>query len=217
MCLGVGALGLFAVAKAAGQSLVVPRRDWKMLAVVAALNITGWHLLSALGISLIPASRASILAYTMPLWAALMAAPFLGERLTVFRVAGLALGMTGMAVLIGAELATVRAAPWGALSMIAAAVLWGAGTVAYKPHRWSTGTAALTGWQMAVGGVPVFIGFLLFGHAPESAALNWQAWAGLIYSATIPMVFCHWAWFRLVVLLLPGPFERRKSNAATRS
>ena len=110
MCLGVGALGLFAVAKAAGQSLVVPRRGWKVLAVVAALNITGWHLLSALG-------------------------------------------MTGMAVLIGAELATVRAAPWGALSMIAAAVLWGAGTVAYKPHRWSTGTAALAGRAAAAGTV----------------------------------------------------------------
>lgn len=147
------------------------------------------------------AGRAAILAYTMPLWAALFAWAYLGERLTAIRICGLALGLAGMALLIGAELAVVQAAPLGALGMLGAAVSWGAGTVAYKSHRWSTGTAALTGWQMAVGGVPVLIGFFFLGHIPDPVEVPWSAWIGLAYSATIPMVLCHWAWFRLVELL----------------
>jgi drug/metabolite transporter (DMT)-like permease len=148
-----------------------------------------------------PAGRAAILAYTMPLWATVMSWMFLGERLTLLRAAGLALGLTGMALLIGDEFVKLSAAPWGALLIVAAAVFWAGGTVALKSHRWSMGTAALTGWQMALGGVPVVLGAVAFGRLPEPAGVTPVQWIALAYSATIPMVLCHWAWNRLVGLV----------------
>jgi drug/metabolite transporter (DMT)-like permease len=201
VCLGVGAAGLFALALAGGQRLTVPRRDRRMLGWTSLLSITGWHICTAFGIGMMPAGRAAILAYTMPLWATVMAWAFLDERLTLLRLAGLALGLAGMALLIGDEFAKLSAAPWGALLIVAAAVFWAGGTVALKSHRWSMGTAALTGWQMALGGVPVVLGAVAFGRLPEPADVAPVQWIALAYSATIPMVLCHWAWNRLVGLV----------------
>ena len=204
ICLSAGAAGLFAIARIAGQNLAAPRRDWPMLVLLSFLNITCWHLLSAYGISLMAAGKASILAYTMPLWAVVFAWIILGERMTATRVAGLALGMAGMAVLIGDEWSRVQSAPAGALCIVGAAICWGLGTSVLKRRRWGMGAVVLTGWQMVIGGIPVLAGFFLFGDPPDFTRLTGTAWTATAYAATIPMVFCHYAWTRLVALVPAG-------------
>ena len=49
------------------------------LIFAAALNITLWHVLSALGIRMMGSGQASIIAYTMPLWASMLSMIFIGE------------------------------------------------------------------------------------------------------------------------------------------
>jgi len=204
VCLSAGALGLFAIAAIGGQRLAAPRGDRGMLVLLSLLNITGWHLFSAFGISLMEPGKASILAYTMPLWAVVFAWLFLGERMTAGRLLGLALGMAGMAVLIGEEWARVQRAPWGALCIVGAAVCWGLGTAVLKGRRWGMGAVVLTGWQMVIGGIPVLLGFFALGHPPSPGQISGTAWIALAYAATVPMVFCHYAWTRLVGLVPAG-------------
>src|SRR5262249_35041648 len=43
ICLSVGGFGLFAIARAAGLSLRVPRAERMPLAIASLGNITGWH------------------------------------------------------------------------------------------------------------------------------------------------------------------------------
>ncbi len=209
-CLGIGAIGLFAIAAARGQKLVPARAERRPLVLVSLLNITGWHLFSAFGLALMGAGRASILAYTMPLWAMLAARMILGEKLTGTRVLGLMLGFGGMLVLFGAEIETPNVAewggavPWGALCMLGAAVSWGVGTGFMKAHPWRMTATVLTGWQMVIGGVPVLAGFFLVGRPPAASAISTTAWLALAYATTIPMVFCHYAWTRLVGLVPAG-------------
>jgi drug/metabolite transporter (DMT)-like permease len=204
VCLAVGGAGLFGIALGAGQRVAAPRRDWPMLVALSLLNITGWHLFSAFGISLMAAGRATILAYTMPLWAVLFARFFLGERLTGTRLFGLLLGLGGMAVLFGDELARLGTAPWGALCILAAALCWALGTIVLKARAWGMSATVLTGWPMVIGGIPVLIGALFLGDAPDPTKVSLQAWLALAYAATVPMVFCHYAWTRLVGLLPAG-------------
>ena len=63
---------------------------------MAALSVTGWHLLSAFSLVHMGGGRGAIVAYTMPVWAALFGAWYLGERLDRRRLAALALGMLGI-------------------------------------------------------------------------------------------------------------------------
>ena len=82
--------------------------------------------------------------------------------------------------------------------MLAAAMSWAAGPVASKRVRWTTPTAALTGWLMVVGGVPVALGALWLDGGFDPAGVSWAAWLCAFYAACLPMLFCQWAWFKVV-------------------
>ena len=66
-------LGLLAIAKASGESVRIPRAMWPMVGLLALVNITGWNGLVLFGVQQLPAGRSAILAYTMPVWATLVA------------------------------------------------------------------------------------------------------------------------------------------------
>jgi drug/metabolite transporter (DMT)-like permease len=90
----------------------------------SAFNTTVWHLCSAYGLMLMASGRAAIIAFTMPLWATLLAVPLLGERITRAKAAGLALGLAGLSCLLVGEASAIGAAPLGGLLMLGAAVAW---------------------------------------------------------------------------------------------
>jgi drug/metabolite transporter (DMT)-like permease len=145
--------------------------------------------------------RSAIVAYTMPLWATLLSAAFLGERITAAKVLGLALGLGGLVFLIERESAALEHAPLGALLMLGAALAWAIGSVLIKRHHWSMSSFALTGWLLAVGGAPIVIGAGMVegfvwnrpGVAPSAIGI-----LGFVYSATVAMLFCHWGWIVLL-------------------
>jgi drug/metabolite transporter (DMT)-like permease len=198
ICLVAGSVGLFAIAAAARLPLRIPRQDLKPLLIAALGNITCWHLFSALGVTMMAPGRASILAFTMPLWAAPIAALWLNEKIDRLRLIGLGVGMAGLAVLVLPDWENLRAAPWGPIFMLLAAISWAFGTVALKTHRYSMPTTSLVAWQMLLGGLPIFIGAALFDGSFDPAAVSALGWGAVAYAALIPMIFCHWAWFRIV-------------------
>ncbi len=198
ICLIAAGTGLLAIARAGGLPVAVPRREVGPLLFCALFNIVGWHLFSAYGVSLMAAGRAAIIAFTMPLWAVLLGWPVLGERPTARRWAGLGLGLAGLAVLVGPDLRSAQAAPLGALFMLGAALCWATGTVAVKRFAWSSPTTVLVGWQLLVGAFAVLPGALFFEEAPSLASLSPRAIAAFAYVVALPMLFCHWAYFKLV-------------------
>ena len=91
----IGAALLAVLALVRGQSLKVERHLWPRLALLALLNVTGWMVLMGLALLWLPASEAALIAYTMPVWASLLAWPVLGERPTLLRTVGLAMAFAG--------------------------------------------------------------------------------------------------------------------------
>src|SRR5262245_16571287 len=94
--LSTGGLLLLGLAKASGRSLQVTARQWPALMLAGLLNVTAFNVLTAVAQTLMPTSRAVILAYTMPLWTALLARLCLGERLPPRRQLALGLGAAGL-------------------------------------------------------------------------------------------------------------------------
>jgi drug/metabolite transporter (DMT)-like permease len=200
ICLICGGAGLLALAWASGQRLRVPRNELRPLLICAVFNVVGWHIFSGYGVSLMPAGRASIIAFTMPLWAALLGSLVLGDRLTLRRLLGLAVGLSGLAVLIGPDLRAAQAAPFGAFFMLGAALSWAAGTISVKHFAWSLSTAVLAGWQLIAGFVVVFPVALLLETPPEWTGLSTGALISLAYVIALPMLFCQWAYIKVVRL-----------------
>lgn len=204
-CLTFGALTTLFLARVYGARLRVPRKEILPLIICACFNMVGWQLLTAYGLTLMDAGRASIIAFTMPLWASLLSILLLNERLTATRVAGLVLGLSGLAALLMPEMRAILAAPYGVLAILSAAMSWALGTVLTKRFSWSVSAATLSGWQLLTAALVVSVGALTW----QSDAAWAESWStgqliGVIYAITIAIAFGHWAWFQ-IVRIFPAP------------
>lgn len=206
-----GAVALL-LARLSGEPIRLPLRSLGPLVLVALLNVTFWQICMSYALTLMPAGRASIIAYTMPAFATLFGWLFLRERMTAARLAGLALSMAGIGVLVAPELGRFLAEPLGVLLMIAAAASWAGGTVGMKYFRWPFSIMQNTGWQFVLGGIPIVLAAGITGSDPHFGALSAKAWASLIYAVTFPILFCQWAWFKAVEML-PGSISAMGSLA----
>jgi drug/metabolite transporter (DMT)-like permease len=197
-CLVLSGIGILILAKAIGFRIKLPLNELKPLCFVALFNITGWHLFSAHGVLRMDASRAVIIGFTMPLWATILSAVLLKERIRPIRLLALGIGLGGLTLLIWPELDAVGTSPLGAVFMLGAAVSWAMGTVLIKLTEWNTPTTVLTGWQLLLGSIPVVMGALWL--EPHGVSLNVSARAifALAYIILFPMIYCHWAYFTLV-------------------
>jgi drug/metabolite transporter (DMT)-like permease len=197
LCALGGAAGMFVIARASGLAILPQRADWPRLVLTSAFNVTLWNVFVAYGLTLLPAGRSVILAYTMPLWTMILSALLLHEPLTRRKLLGAALGTAGLALLIGHELGAMRAAPVGALFVVAGALSWAAGTVLMKRYPTRMPTASFTGWQLLIGGAPIVLGAVIF-DAGRSYSVDWRGFAALAYNIVIAFVYCYWAWFKIV-------------------
>jgi len=92
----IGAALLAVLAIARDQSLRVGPQIWPRLVLASLLNVTGWMVLMGLALLWLPASEAALIAYTMPVWASLLAWPILGERPTLLRTIALLMAATAL-------------------------------------------------------------------------------------------------------------------------
>jgi drug/metabolite transporter (DMT)-like permease len=191
---------MFAIALLRRVGLAVPRGHWPRLVLLSLFNCTTWNILSAYGLAHLPAGRASILSYTMPLWTALLSVWFLGERFTWRTSLGLSMGLVGLGMLVGEDIALLRGAPTGALAMLAAAFFWAVGIVLMKRYPPGMPMVSFTAWMFLVGGSPVFAVALATGSFPLPK-LSSFAWLAVWYNILVAFLFCYWAFLRLVEML----------------
>jgi drug/metabolite transporter (DMT)-like permease len=203
ICVGLAGVSLLALAALAREPVLLRRSSLGPVALVSFFNVTCWNLFSAFGLQHVGGGRAAILAYTMPVWAAILAIPLLGERLDGRRIGALALGMAGVAVLAGPDIVSGRADLIGLTYMLLAAVAWGVGIVGMKLQRTGLGAMALTGWQLILGGLPIFVATLVL-PVLSLENVTWRGWAGTLYAAFVGLTFCFAAYNKLVLMLPAG-------------
>ena len=188
---GLTAAALLALlALATGVGLAVPRGLWPRLCLASALNITAWMGFAALALLWLGAAEACLICYTMPVWAALLAWPVLGERPRGRHLLGLGCGLLGLAVVVaGGGLELGRAKLPGVALALAAAMLFALGTVLTKRWPLTMPPVASVAWQVGLGVLPLGVPMLHF------AALSPRSWWLLAYMALVPLNLCYLAWF----------------------
>jgi drug/metabolite transporter (DMT)-like permease len=194
---GVGTLFMFALVRLRGRPMALPFGvAWGHVIVSALLTVVGFGLLTAFAQLSALTSRVVIIAYSMPIWASLLAWLFLGERLTVMATAGLVLCVTGLAVLVIpiAELGL----PVGLVLALAAAVSWAAGTVYLKWVRLQADVVALTAWQLLVSYLLMAACVLFIEGVPRLWPLSAQAIFALAYQGFIGTGLAYFLWFSIV-------------------
>lgn len=188
----LGAIGLAAVAHLRGERLSIPPGAGASLALAAGINVFAWMGFTALSLNWLKVSEGALIAYSMPIWAMLIAWPLRRQRPGARSLLALILGIAGIAILMGGPDFDAGKAP-GILFGLAAAILFALGTVrGSRPAPMPF--IALTAWQVALGCLPmVFLGLLL--ERPHILALSPPGMLGLAYMAAGPMAICYLTWF----------------------
>jgi len=197
----IGALLLATLALVRRASLAVGEGQWPRLVLAAMLNVTCWMVLMAYALFFLPASEATLIAYTMPVWASLLAWPVLGERPTVLRTLALVMAFAGLASIMGGNgfTASVAKLP-GILMALAGALAFALGTVLAKKLPVKLPPIAAAAWQIGIGCFPIAALGLLFEttHLEKVSAIGW--WL-LVYSTVVQFCIAYVSWFAALARL----------------
>src|SRR6266566_1021496 len=166
------------------------------LVVAGCLNIACFTLFSAFAQLATATSRVAVLAYTMPIWAALFAYPILGERLNLTRGISLLLCAIGLTVLIYPLLGSSDLI--GLVLALATAVSWAAGTVYLKWAQIDADPMAISAWQIVVALVVTFAGSLIFEGSLHLWPVPARALWALAFSGLVGSAFAYLLWFEIV-------------------
>jgi drug/metabolite transporter (DMT)-like permease len=196
LTLPFAALGMFATAKLAGDSIRVPRALWARVVLLALFNIAGWNGLVLFGLERLPSGRSVILGFSMPVWSVLISLWLLHEPLSPRKVVGMLLGVLGMGLLLGDDVRHLERAPTAALLILGAAISWALGTVLLRKWKLPLPQNTLSGWMMLLGWMPLAMLAPFFAPGPLGAP-SAAAWFALLYNIFLAGTLAHWAWYTL--------------------
>jgi drug/metabolite transporter (DMT)-like permease len=198
--IGLGTLTLFAAAIISGVPLSIVRRDWLKVVIAGFFNVAVFGAGSAYAQVYGTTSRAIVIAYSMPIWAALLARLVLKERLNAIKLAALGLCATGLTILIWPLART--GFPFGALFALGCAWSWACGTIFLKWVRIAAPTLTAAAWQLLFGWLMLAAGMLAFDGLPQLWPLPGHIVAWLGYNGFVGMGLTYFLWF-VVVERLP--------------
>ncbi len=199
----VGAATLGLVAVCVGESLILPRRLISRMLGEAFTNVFSWMGFTTLALLWLPVGQNLLLIYTMPIWATLIAWPLLGTRPSGKTVLSLALGVTGVALLLGGQNDAFRVEQLiGYALSLGAALLFALGTVVNRTPV-AMPFIARTAWQVGLGCLPLTILGLLF-EQPRLEAISLTGVSIMVYMAFVAMALCYVTWFGALRYLPPS-------------
>lgn len=198
----IAALIIALVAAGVGQRLAIPRGQIGPIVIAAFFNVFAWMGFSTLSLRWLSAGQGALLVYTMPVWATLLAWPFLGKRPTARSIVGLALCITGVSMLFGGQDMSLGMDKLpGILLALSAAILFALGTIVLKPP--TLPPLPSVAWQLGIGCAPM-VAFGLFFERSALSSLSATGWTVMIYMTIVPMGVCYLTWFAALRRLPPA-------------
>jgi drug/metabolite transporter (DMT)-like permease len=203
LTMGGGTLTLIAFFAWRGVPLAVTRAQALRLAWLAVPNIIGWHLCSIVGLAQLPAGRAVVLAFTMPVWTVLISVLIFGERMSTRSWVAVVGAIAAVGLLAINELVALAGRPIGVLWLQVAAMSWALGTVLMRRSTLALPTEAITVWMMLFGSI--FFWAVAPLVEPWPVWRSWQAatWWSLAYGVLLNFGFAQIIWFGLARALPP--------------
>jgi drug/metabolite transporter (DMT)-like permease len=198
-----GTLALMAPLLLALRAKLLPVAGERLgLFLVGQLQIAGFLIFSIIGLAIVPAGRAIVLAYTMPLWAIPIELWLGMERFGRLQLAGAAVGFAGLFLFMNPGLVD-----WGDprilgghVTLLLAAICWAGGSILYRRRVWRSTFWAQTFWQLLVSAVVVAV-IALLGEL--GAPIHWSPALVLIlaYNWVITTALGYFLWNKILAVM----------------
>jgi len=180
----------------------VPRRAWGELFWLSMTNMVVWNICMILALRTLSSGRAAILAYTMPIFSAVLGWLLFSNRLGPRAWMGVGAAALGVGLLLWHEIGILAGRPAGVALALLSAATWALGTQMLRRSRIEVSTLTLSFWMTVIAGVVASVLALIFERdqwqAPPAAA-----WFAIGYNAILIFGFSQAAWLSLARGLPP--------------
>jgi drug/metabolite transporter (DMT)-like permease len=166
----------------------------------------GWFF----SLTLIPLGQVVSIEFTMPIWTAILAASVLGERMTVWKISAIVLGLLGVIIIVRPVVGEINP---GQMIALAAAVGFGISIAMVKSLTRTENTLAIILWMLVIQSAAGFFPSLYVWIWPSA-----YAWAWIVVIAFCG-TFSHYCMARAMLyadatVVLPMDFLRVPLTAA---
>jgi drug/metabolite transporter (DMT)-like permease len=121
-------------------------------------------------LTLIPLGQVVAIEFTMPIWTAILAASFLGERMTVWKISAIVLGVVGVIIIVRPVTGEINS---GQLIALAAAVGFGISIAMMKSLTRTENTVAIVFWMLVIQSAAGFFPTLYVWSWPPANVWGW--------------------------------------------
>ncbi len=175
------------------------RKDWYKLLAIGIIGGSIPFYLFFEGLSRIPAVNASLIHKSLVVWIAILAMPFLRERLTPWQIAGIALLFLSNLVIGGFKGFTFST---GEFMILAATLLWSIENIIAKKTLSSVHPVFVGMMRMGIGAVVLVAIMISKGAVPEVASYTAAQWT--LIGITSVLLFGYVATWYSALALLPA-------------
>jgi len=183
---------LFALSAARREVALPSRTDWRFVVVSGVFQMAAYSGLTALALTILPPGRASVLAYSTPIWVIPLAAWWVRERPSPAALLGTGLGLAGVLAIAAPALHPDGSGHLSAYAMLlGASVSWALSIVAVRAHRFTATALALAPWQTLVAACLLLPVALVAEGVPRPVGVSGAA--SLAFVGPVATAFAYWA------------------------
>ena len=160
--------------------------NFKFVFLIGMFQMIGFTVLVLVALVHGGTAKTSVLTFTMPIWANLLALYFLKEKMTNKQILAIAISLIGLILIF--DPVHKNADFNSMLIAISAGFFWGCGVISVKKYNEKYPQVELlnlTAWQMLLGSIPILVVILAKGM--EIYEINPYLWKASLYN----IIFCN--------------------------
>lgn len=180
----------------------IPRAHWRELLWLAVFNMFIWHPLIVVAIKSLSSGRTAILAYSMPIFSAVLGAVLFGHKLLPRAWGGVAAAALGIFLLLWHEFTHLSGQPLGVLYALISALAWALGVHLLRRTTLTVPTLTIAFWMTIMTTALMTVLSVLF-ERPQWKAPSAVTWASIAFNAVMIFGIVQTLWLSLARNLTP--------------
>lgn len=190
----IASVAMFAIVKFSGRLRPIERVDWGKFIWLGLLAVPLNQLLFLYGLKFTTPGRSALYYGATPAFVFMLAIWYLKERVTIAKVAGIAISFLGVALILRAGRFDADIL-FGDILVILAVIAWAGYTIFGKPLIAKYGPMTTTTYALLIG-TALYLPFgLIYAVKFDYAAVPVTGWLSLLYIAILTSVIAYSIWF----------------------
>lgn len=189
-----GTATMFLLVAALGKLTLPQLKDIPLILIIGTLEFSAYLFLANLGLSYLPAGRASILAYTTPLWVMPLSILLFGEQPSKLKWFGFGLSLIGLVLLLN---------PWdlqwtngkvlfGAAMLLLGSLSWAVAMLCARYMKWNKSPLEMMPWLLLVATIPIAL-FAVITEPSVQIAWDSSLLLSLVYTGFFVTGLSYWS------------------------